>query len=120
MLTVGSFEMWWCFCHYVLTWFNVDPSGHICCTLISLYLAETQATGTNTLGKVFYCLLLVHSFLCLYYTAYVYHSVFESYLGLTVGLNIIFGCQMTLTPFADLVDEWVSKKWTNEVKKIIT
>ena len=54
--------------------------------------------------------MAAHSSVTLYYTAYVYHSVFESYLGLTVGIVLVFGSRIVWKPFSDLIDLVVLKR----------
>lgn len=37
-----SFQVWQLFAYKILSTFDLDPSGHIHCTIIALSLAETQ------------------------------------------------------------------------------
>ena len=53
--------------------------------------------------------MIAHSCVTLYYTAYVYHSVYESYLGLVVGIVLVYGSRMVGGPFSDLLDFATSK-----------
>ena len=84
--------------------FGLDPSGHIACTLVALSLAETQAVPKSTVGRAFFMFLMAHSLWALFFTAYVFHSIFESYLGVTVGVVIIYGSRVVQKPFSDLLD----------------
>jgi len=106
-----SFAVWHqLISYYILNPLNLDPSGHICCTLIALSLAETQWKIGSPLGDYFFWFMAAHSCVTLYFTAYVYHSVLESYLGLTVGLVLVYGSRLAWKPFSDLVDLVFSKR----------
>ena len=110
LVSVLSFYVWQFFTYNVLNNFNLDPSGHIHCTLIMLSLAETQKVVVSPLGTSFFYFIMAHSCLTLYYTSYVFHSVFESYLGLTVGIIIVYGSRVAFKPVSDLIDIFTYKR----------
>jgi len=110
LVTASSFTLWQTFYVPFIYPFDVDPSGHIACTLVALSIAETQADGRSTLGRAFYWCMFLHSLWCLFFTSYVYHTVFESYLGLTVGLVLILGSRVAFKPFSDLIDLMICKR----------
>ena len=105
-----SFYFWQFFTYNVLNSLNLDPSGHIHCTLIMLSLAETQKNVGSPLGNTFYWFMFLHSCFTLFYTSYVFHSIFESYLGLTVGIILVYGSRVVFEPASDLFDLFTQKR----------
>jgi hypothetical protein len=88
---------------------SLDPSGHICATMISVALLAPVKLERNNLVIGVYYILLLHSALSLFFTAYVFHTVFESLVGLFFAYFISLGCKMAKKPWQDLTDSLISK-----------
>ena len=104
VLHCASFYIW-----YYL-WFSLgwDPSGHICATLIALILMKRQAVGEakESAESVLYYLLLLHSVVNLYYTAYIFHNRLESIVGYLSGVVICEMSGVILPCVIDLLDSF--------------
>ena len=100
---------------------SLDPSGHICATMISVSLLKPNKTEKNKLVIAAYYALLVHSTIGLHFTAYVFHTVFESIVGLFFAYFIHLGCKVVKKSWEDVTDSFIDKvKWKNEVNKLIS
>jgi hypothetical protein len=67
---------------------SFDPSGHICATLIAMemYLEMVDRYPNQLPGKVVYYTMLLHSWISLFWTSYIYHTIQESIAGLWFGI----------------------------------
>ena len=74
-----------------------------------LSLAETQKNVGIPLGDIFYWFMFWHSCFTLFYTSYVFHSIYESYFGLTVGIILVYGSRVIFKPASDLLDLFTQK-----------
>jgi len=100
---------------------SLDPSGHICATMISIALLKPTKSEKNNLVIGAYYMLLLHSVWSLHYTAFVFHTVFESIIGLFFAYIIHLGCQIAKKPWQDMTDSLIGEiEWKNEVKNLIS